>query len=267
MLTGVLTSCGAPKIEEISDRLAELIEESYEVNDLLFGEGPDTYERVYDPKLNMDHYEAESGQRYYYFYIDDAELGKILAYKTKAYGNEYSYLSVCDEKKDGAAAVYSDGESYYYRVEYTYDEPEVYYDGFPEDYDIVLLDHEIKTVSDIKERAEAVYSESYLNSIYETLFTGVMVSEDESGLQKARYIEYEDGSGKIWFMKSNTYEPLIKEKRIFDLSTAKIARGSSKERVRVEIESYLESSPDERITVIINLALENGVWYLDNGTY
>ena len=267
MLTGVLTSCGAPKIEDISDRLAELIENSYEVNDLLFGEGPETYERVYDPKLNIKYYDSDSGLRYYYFYIADSEHGKILAYKTKSYGNEYSYLLVSDTKKDGVDAVYSDKEGYYYPIEYTYKDAEVYYDGFPEDYDIVLLDSEIKTVADIKECAEKVYSESYLSSMYETLFTGTMVSDDESGLQKARYIEYDDGYGQVWFMKSNTYESLITEKRIFDLSTAKIAKGSNKERVRIEIESYLESTPEKRETVIINLAFENGEWYLDNGTY
>ena len=268
ILTGVLTSCGAPKMEDISDRLAELIEKSYEANDLLFGDGPECYERIYDPKANMKYQEAENGLRYYYFYIEDAELGTILAYRTKAYGNEYTYLSVCDAEKEGAKAVYSDGESYYYEIDYTYVEPEVYYDVFPEDYDIIRLDEDIKSITDIKTVLEEVYSTEYLTSMYETLFTGTMVSDDaNSGLQKARYIEYEDDEGQIWFMKSNTYTALITEKRIFDLSTAKIARGSTKERVRVEVESYLESKPDERLTVIINLALQDGEWYLDNGTY
>ena len=268
MMTGMLTSCGAPKIEEISGRLSELIEASYSVNDLLFGEGPDTYERVYDPKANIKYYDAQGGQRYYYFYIDDAELGKILAYRTKSYGNDYTYLSIRRTATPGATAVYSDAEGYYYPIEYTYKDAEVYYDGFPEDYDIIRFDEEIKSVEQIKELAEKVYSKSYLDSMYETLFTGIMASDDEEvGLQKARYIEYEDDNGKIWFMKSNTYKALVTEKRIFDLSTAKIARGSNSKRVRVQMESYLESKPDERLTVIVNLALQDGVWYLDNGTY
>ena len=108
----------------------------------------------------------------------------------------------------------------------------------------------------------------YLDSIYETLFTGVLISTETSdGLITARYIEYEDKNGVLWFMESNTYEPLVSEKRIFDVSTATIARGSKARRVRIDIESYLESKPEERMTVTINLALENGVWYLDNGTY
>ena len=269
MAAGMLTSCGAPKIEEISGRLSELIEASYGVNEILFGEGPECYERIYDPRDNMQYHEAEGGQRYYYFYIDDKDVGKVLAYRTKAYGNEYSYLSVKDAAAEGVEAIYSDGEHYYYPIEYTYVEPEFYYnDNLPEDYDAVKIDEEIKTVAQIKEYAETVYSKDYLNSIYETLLTGVMVSEDQNtGLQKARYIEYDDGDGNIWFMKSNTYKSLVNEKRIFDVSTAKIARGSNSKRVRVEIESYLESKPDERQTVIINLALQDGVWYLDNGTY
>ena len=255
-------------MEDISDRLAELIEKSYEANDLLFGDGPECYERIYDPKKNMKYQETEDGLRYYYFYIEDAELGTILAYRTKAYGNEYTYLSVCDAKKEGAEAVYSDGKSYYYEIDYTYVDPEVYYDDFPEDYDIIKVDGDIKSIAEMKTVLEEVYSAEYLNSIYETLFTGVMVSDDaDSGLQKARYIEYENDDGQIWFMKSNTYTALITEKRIFDLSTATVARGSTKERVRVEVESYLESKPDERLTVIINLALQDGEWYLDNGTY
>ena len=64
-----------------------------------------------------------------------------------------------------------------------------------------------------------------------------------------------------------TISRLMKEKRIFDVSTAEIARGSNAKRVRIEIDSYLESKPEEIERVIINLAIQDGVWYLDNGTY
>ena len=59
----------------------------------------------------------------------------------------------------------------------------------------------------------------------------------------------------------------MSEQRIFDLSTAKIARGSNSQRVRVEIETYLESRPQERLSVMVNLVKQDGEWYLDNGTY
>ena len=59
ILSLTLASCGTPDIEEIRGRMEELIEASYGVNVLLFGEGPATYERVYDPKASMQYYEAE----------------------------------------------------------------------------------------------------------------------------------------------------------------------------------------------------------------
>jgi hypothetical protein len=261
-----------PDIEEIRGRLEELINASYEVNVLLFGEGSETYERVYDPKASMKYYEND-GQRYYYFYIEDEEVGNILAYREKAYGDEYNYLLVTG-KSDAAEAeklVYTNKEDglYYFSIEYEKKEAEFYYDAdLPKDYDVVRLDEKYHSIDMIKESAEKVYSKAYLNSIYETLFTGVLISDDiSSGLLTARYIEYEDKNGDIWFMESNTYEPLVSEKRILDVSTARVARGSKAKRVRIELESYLESKPEERMTVIINLALENGVWYLDSGTY
>lgn len=271
MLACSLTSCGAPKIEEIRDRLGELIEASHEVNVLLFGEGPETYERVYDPKATMQYHTDESGKRYYYFYVDDEKLGRVMGYRTKAYGDEYSYLLVSDKAGSAEDTVYTDSENglYYIKIDYELEERDFYYDSsLPSDYDVIRLDGEYVSIEAIKQKAEKVYSADYLSSIYETLFTGVMISDDtETGLLTARYIEYEDTTGNTWFMKSNTYEPLMTEKRIFDLSSAKIARGSNSKRVRVELDSYLESQPNNRSKVIINLALQDGVWFLDNGTY
>lgn len=271
----VFTSCTrVPDIEELRGRLSELIEASYEVNVLLFGGGPETYERVYDPKASLKFYKnKETEETFYYYYIEDGEVGKILAYREKAYGNDFSYLLVTEKSdaKEAEKLVYTDEKEglYYFSIEYEEKEAEFYYDAdFPKDYDVVRLDEKYHSIATIKEVAEKVYSKDYLNSIYETLFTGVMISDDLStGLLSARYVEYEDKGGDIWFMKSNTYEPLMKEKRIFDVYTARIARGSKAKRVRIEMQSYLESKPEEKMTVTINLALENGVWYLDSGTY
>lgn len=273
MVTSALVSCTRiPDISEIRDRLYELIEASYEVNPLLFGEGPKTYERIYDPKADIKYYE-NAGQKYYYFYVKDDEVGNILAYRTKSYGDDYNFLLVTD-KADAAEAeklVYTNTEDglYYFSIEYEMKDAEFYYDSsLPKDYDVIRLDEKFNSIATIKEAAENVYSKSYLDSIYETLFTGVMISGDtSSGLLTARYVEYEDSEGSIWFMKSNTYEPLTSEKRVFDVSTATIARGSKAKRLRIEMDSYLESKPNEKMTVTINLALENGVWYLDSGTY
>ena len=54
-----------PKLEDISERMEYLIEESYGVNVYLFGEGHATYERVYDPKASMQYTVTDGGQRYY----------------------------------------------------------------------------------------------------------------------------------------------------------------------------------------------------------
>lgn len=263
-------SCGsAPDISEVSDRLSVLIEGAYDVNGLLFGEGPATYERVSDPKAEMKYHQEAGGKRYYYFYFEDEQMGTILAYKDKSYGDTYTYLLVKNERSEGENEVYTDGDRYFYAVDYTYVEKDFYYnESFPADYDVIVLEEEIKSIEAIKEAAEKVYSKDYLSAIYETLFTGVMISEDSvEEVMTARYIEYEDASGTRWFMKSSTYKPLVSEVRRFDIDTAKILRGSNRQRLRVEIESYLESAPEDRIVVVVNLVMQDGEWYLDNGTY
>ena len=269
MLSTTLVSCGTPDIEEIRTRMEELIETSYGVNVLLFGEGPATYERVYDPKASMKYYEADGGQRYYYYYIDDADVGKILAYRTKAYGDDYEYLLVKNEADTTKSSVYQGDGKYYYDVEYTPVEREFYYDDtFPADYDVVVIGEEYSSIEAIKAYAATVYSADYLNSLYEMLFTGVMISDDlSSGLLSARYIEFESESGQVWFMKSNKIEALISEKRIFDYSTAKVLRGSNSTRIRVEMETYLEGNPDGKEKVTVALVKQDGEWFLDSGTY
>ena len=37
--------------------------------------------------------------------------------------------------------------------------------------------------------------------------------------------------------------------------------------VTIEIESYLEGKPEERLTVKLGLRLQNGEWMLDSATY
>ena len=77
----------------------------------------------------------------------------------------------------------------------------------------------------------------------------------------------QSASTVAYLMQSNTYPPLVTEKRIYDFSTAKVVRPGSKELVNIEVESYLESSPENRITVRITMVKQNGEWYLDSGTY
>ena len=123
------------------------------------------------------------------------------------------------------------------------------------------------SIERMKEMIETVYSKDYSNSLYDALFVGAMVSGDESGFLGARFMEFTDDNGTVWLMESNTYEPLIKEKRIYDISTAKMLRGSSSDLLRLEIESYLESEPDARLAVEVILVKQDGEWFLDSPTY
>ena len=52
--TTLFSSCSKPpEYAEIEDRFIELVEASYEINKVLFGNGLPTYERVYDPRLSV----------------------------------------------------------------------------------------------------------------------------------------------------------------------------------------------------------------------
>ena len=62
-------SCSRPpEYAEIEARLKELVEASYQVNVLLFGDGLPTYERVYDPRSTTDVFKDEANGKIYYFY-------------------------------------------------------------------------------------------------------------------------------------------------------------------------------------------------------
>ena len=138
----------------------------------------------------------------------------------------------------------------------------------PTDYDYVRVDTGYLSIAQIKESASKVYSAEYLNSIYQMMFDGAAGITENSQILLARYMEYTDpDTGEVRLMKSNTFEPLIKEKRLYDFSTAKIVRPKNGKYVTIEIESYLESTPDDRLTVKLGLKLQDGEWMLDSATY
>ena len=99
------------------------------------------------------------------------------------------------------------------------------------------------------------------------LFTGAAISEDKSGVRGARYYNYEDPEGRVWLMSSDDYTPLIKGKRIYDMSTATIVSPSSADFVNIKIETYLEDSPDTRVSVTLSMVKQDGEWRLDSATY
>lgn len=277
-----LKSCSRPpEYSEIEDRFIELVEKSYEINKVLFGEGLPTDERVYDPITGQKRYEVvgEDGNTYkgFYYYTDDKEYGKILRYQ---YFLDTKYievfLQVLETEDTTRELRYFNEEKgwYYYDTDYT--TPKIrYYDSTdPEDYDYVSAESEYQTIAQIKAAAEEVYSRDYLEStVYTSLFTGAVTNAGEdislAGLS-ARYMEYMDtvsADSTTYLMQSNTYKPLITETRIFDFSTAKMVRPGNAKLFNIEVETYLPSSPDNRLTVRVTMVLQDGEWYLDSGTY
>ena len=329
------TSCSRPpEFSEIEGRFRELIEASYEINDLLFGEGLEVYPRVYENKFEI--YKDADGEVHYYYALEDATLGKVYAYRytdkryfissteeksgyvykadgkcyyeiegydvtgkeskvTSYYSDQHKktyhfytvtdpeygfvyeyreltvkYLRFSESEIAGSEAIYSNENGYFYPIE-GYKEPEYelyYHEDDPADYSYVRPDNKYLSIESIKEAAEKVYSKQYLEGVYETLFTGAVVDENESGQLGARYYNYTDGDGQVWLMESDKYKSSITGKRIYDFSTAKVLRRGSKDFVNIEIESYIESKPEERVKVTLSMTMQDdGQWYLDSPTY
>ncbi len=208
---------------------------------------------------------AEGEETYYFYTMSDEVYGTVYEYRRQ----NVKYLQKLDAKKDGAEPLYSADGRYYYTVDYKEKAYDFYYSGKePEGYSYVRLDAPYTSIEQIKEYAETVYSKDYLSGLYEMLFTGAVISDEASGSLGARYFSYEETDGNVWLMQLDEYESIIKSKRIYDFSTAKVVRPGSSEFANVEIETYTESEPDNRITVKLSLVKqEDGEWYLDSATY
>lgn len=276
-LLPVMTSCGKPEYADIEDRFKELIEASHEINALFWGEGLETYERIYDPMSTLqvhtvtdpDNPETVLSRTYYYELQDDT-YGRVIAFRS-SYLVPYSYVQVLETEDADRTPYYvsESGNIFCYLLE-SYKEPEYeffYDDEDPSDYDYVRLDAEYQTVNQIKAAAEKVYSPEFLASHYDILFVGTAgITSGVTGLS-ARYIERTDDEGATYLMQLNTYKPLITERRIYNFSTVEMVRPSNKKYVTLELDSYLESDPNEIERVRVSMQLVDGQWYLDSPTY
>ena len=114
MLALSLTSCSRPpEYSEIEGRLKELIEASYEINEVLFGKGLEVYEKVYEPEILL--YRDAADRIYYYYVVEDEELGKIYAHRD----TEVLYFVSSKTQRDGEEYVYLDENgNYYYEITY-----------------------------------------------------------------------------------------------------------------------------------------------------
>lgn len=283
-----LTMCSQPpKYEEVEQRFKELVLASQDVNALLFGKGLSVDERIYSPWDNMEKYERrdENGEVMmgsngkplygYYYYTEDENYGRIIAYRN-GYTSPVEYLQVLEiEDTERELRFFNEEKGwYYYDTDYTPPEVKRYYSSSdPENYDYVSDDSGYVSIDQIKLAAEKVYSKDYLeDSVYASLFTGIVMTDEGENLAglTARYIEYlppDSSTSQTFLMMSNTYKPLITEKRIFDFSTARVVRPGNRNLVNIMIETYLASSPENRVTVRVTMVMQDGQWYLDSPTY
>ena len=110
---GIRSCSQGPSLEEVKGRLAELIEASYGVNEILFGKGPAVYPKVYEN--NGIPYKV--GDRIYYYYtLTDDSFGEIFALQV----TKNHYLVLETEARAGEEYFLKDTEGrYFYEIEYT----------------------------------------------------------------------------------------------------------------------------------------------------
>lgn len=295
----IIRSCSAPpKYEEISARLEELVNASYDVNDIIWGEGAPTYERVYDPKASMSLYEsgktftdADGNEQplnyHYYNALSDSDKTVIAFRKQKDFTAPYAYAYISKTELDSAALaslfpmpegasnssdfyslLYSDAEggSFAYLVPYSEPSYDFYYTAVdPADYDYILTDSKFSSVDEIKSFVRTVYSDSYADSLDSILFDGVLEGDF---IQKARYASYTGSSGAPMLASLNTFKPLFTERRVYLFETARIDRDNSNDSsVCVILYSYLPSDPENLVEAKLSLSLQNGEWFLSAPTY
>lgn len=149
--------------------------------------------------------------------------------------------------------------------------------GEVEGYDYISDDAKYRTVNQIKEAAEKIYSSDYLETVYETAFQGY--ADPTVGIITARFIE-ENGE----LLQSSDTETLYNGVCKYDYSTMKIVRPSNSKVVNIDITAWIEGGklPDasddlndeysamisgQKYTARLTLVNQNGKWYLDTPTY
>ncbi len=274
-----------PEYSEVKDRFEELVLASAVVNKIFYGEGLPTYERVVDPYSTVDTYtstkvDADGNEveiRYYYYELNDKEFGRVIGYRS-SFLDDFTYARILSAPDENKTPLYFDqgDEIYVYLLDgYTPPEYEFFYDDSdPDNYDYVRFDCEIndekiQNIKDIKKLAESVYSSDFLSDAYVPMFEGMEAAAGNVSALKPRYIEYtdeEDATPYLMMENSGDYV-LVKETRVFDFDTAKIVKGSTADYLYIEVETYLPSNPNDRLTDTFSMIKENGVWMLDSATY
>lgn len=295
----LIRSCSAPPdYEEVRERVEQLIEDSYVVNDIVWGKGLPTYERVTDPKSSLNVHDSEltytdsEGNEkpllYLYYYTNDEKYDVIGYREQHAYTASFSYAFISGyernidslerlfplpegdngEGKSYYSSLYFDRElgAYAYSVPYVEPEYDFYYTyDDPYDYDFVTAEAEFTSIEEIKAKIRTVYAESYAESLEAILFDGVM---EGNLIQKARYATYTNSNGVPMLASLNEFSPLFSSKRVYLMDTAKINRNNSNETsLQILVYSYLEDNPTEIVEAKLSFTLQDGEWFLSAPTY
>ncbi len=258
-----IRSCSAPpEYSEIEARFKELIAKSQEVNVILYGDGLEVYERIYEPKLEI--FKDDANEKHYYYVIEDEKLGSVYVYEGKVgeiNKQPKKYLVATDEQREGEEIAYEDTKNglYYYYTEYEEPKVEFYYTSVdPTNFSYVRDDAKCISIAQIKAKVDKVYSQSYLRGLYETLFDGFEAVPP-------RYME-NGTNGRL--MQNDNFESLFSENCVYMFETAEIDTwASNSSLVRIKIKAYLPSAPDKKYDVTVDLAREDGQWYLETPTY
>ncbi len=108
-----VTSCSRPpEYSEVEERFRELIEASYDLNEILFGEGLPTYEKHYERVFEV-YQDKENEKVWYYYEFTDDTLGNMLGYRV----TEKSFYVLSDKEIDGTVTD-TVGDKKVYRIDY-----------------------------------------------------------------------------------------------------------------------------------------------------
>ena len=291
--------------ETVRQRVTYLLASTHEINEILWGKGLPTYERVYSTGFSFkDSYgEGENKQEKNIsgFMVDTSKYGTVVAYHAWMYfipkdqesgiyydfennvtlsaapdeDSYYRYAVRVTEKREGEAQntylaenLKAEETYYYYDLpDFDVDSLFIYSEKDELYYDYVVDNKDYLLVQDIKDEAEKYYSDEMVGIINESILTGITVSEGYEGTLYPRYMDYEDtDTGLSYLLKYNQDDGADLKKWVYDFDTMQVVEGKSS-YVKISVERYPEGKPEERGARTFAFILENGNWYLDAASY
>ena len=305
LVTVAIINNRPPKLEEVRARFEELLLAAPAVNEMLWGEGLPTYPRIYSEGFSFkDAYDPapENNEKNISGFTFTAEDGRVIvAYRAWMFfipagesnglyydfeknvtltakpddKNYYRFAERATAPRDGQEqntylADNLNGEDVYYYYSLTdFDLNAVFFytEADDKDYDYVKESSGYLTTGQMKDAASKVYSAAFLNSVYESIFTGVIV-EGGSSMLYARYYDYENTeTGEVYLVKDNRDAGYELKEWTYDFSSMAIVRKSNASFVTLQIDRYPAGDASARETVKFTFAKENGTWFLDSPTF